>query len=678
MKNGQKISTICRMCNQGCGLEVTVEDGQPVRLQGSRKHPYNKGWLCAKGRASLDLFYSSHRLSSPLIRTEGRLVPAEWEKALGFTAEKLHWLRDEYGPQSLVIYQGEGTGHQEIKYYMKRFANVFGIPNFMGIGSICNAARTIADTLTFGGVTKPDIANTTFLIIWGANPLVSHEPFPPKELSQFKKRGGQLIVVDPRRTEVALKADYHLAIKPGQDEILVLNMLHVIMREDLWDRKFTDKWVHGFPRFQETVMEDRFSPENGEAMTGITSYQVRQVARSYASTKPACILMGNGLEHHRSGINAMRLIAIMKAITGNLDIAGGEIFTPGPNMRDMTMPLPRPSIPPLGSKEFPLFCQTRKEAHALSLPKAVLEEQPYPIKGMIIAGGNPSLEWPNSSKVRRALKKLELLMVIDVVKSPDSQYADVVLPACTFLERDELRVNADRSFHHIALRRRVVEPIYGLPDQMIWVKLAKHMGFEEYFPWRTCREGIDYLLGDIGVSYKGLISRGGIFEYGKRKYRKYEHQGFRTPTRKVEVYSERLKSFGYGPFPIREDVLQPIQESSEFPLFLTTGANLICYLHWQYRYIPSLRKISPEPLFEIHPETASKYEISSGEVAEVQTANGKIQLKAHITAGIRHDTINIPQGWEEANANELTSAEDADPISGFPNLKSLRCRIRKI
>jgi anaerobic selenocysteine-containing dehydrogenase len=146
----------------------------------------------------------------------------------------------------------------------------------------------------------------------------------------------------------------------------------------------------------------------------------------------------------------------------------------------------------------------------------------------------------------------------------------------------------------------------------------------------------------------------------------------------VEIESERLKGLGYDPFPIRDDVLHHVKCSDQFPLFLTTGGNLLCYLHWQYRYIPKLRKISPEPMLEIHPRTALQYGIVEGEMAEVQTAHGKIRLKAHLTTRIRPDTIHIPQGWEEANVNELTGMKDADLLSGFPNLKSLRCRIQKI
>jgi anaerobic selenocysteine-containing dehydrogenase len=678
MTKAQNIPTICRMCEQGCGMVVTVENGRPVKVQGSKNHPYNKGWLCAKGRASLDFFYCPQRLTSPLIKKHGEFETTHWQEVLDFAAKKLQHLKDRYGPQSLAIYHGEGTGHQEIKYFMKRFANVFGTPNFTGVGSICNAARTLGEELTYGGVTKPDVSNTRFMLVWGGNPLVSHEPTLPGEIARLKKRGGRIAVVDPRKTETAAKADFHLAVKPGRDEIFLLNMLHVILHEGLWDKGFTGKWVHGFTPFFETVIQERFSPEKGEPVTGVDPELVREVARLYGNTKPASTVMGNALDHHSTGVSAIRLLAIMKAITGNLDIPGGDLFTPRPKIKDITMPLPSPPAQPLGFDEFPLFCQMRKEARALSIPDAILEERPYPIKGMIIAGGNTTLEWPDSKRVREALQKLEFLMVIDVVRSPDCQYADVVLPACTFMERDEHRVNAYLNLHHITLRRQVVEPLYGVPDQMIWIKLAQAMGFGDYFPWQTCSEAIDYLLSDLGVSYEKLISRGGIHEYAKRRYKKYEAQGFNTPSGKVEILSERLRNAGYDPFPIHKDVLRPAESGEAYPLWLTTGGNLLPYLHWQYRYIPRLRRMTPEPVFEIHPATALRWGISDGEMAEVQTAYGAIRLKAHVTPRIRPDTLHVPQGWEKANVNELTSGNSPDPVSGFPNLKSLRCRVRKI
>jgi anaerobic selenocysteine-containing dehydrogenase len=495
------------------------------------------------------------------------------------------------------------------------------------------------------------------------------------EISRLKKRGGKLIVVDPRKTETATKADIYMPVKPGRDEILILNMLHVLLRESLWDRKFTQKWVHKFQDFFQIVLDDRFSPEKGESWTGVEPHIVRQVTRAYAMAKPACIFTGNGLEHHSYGVNAMRLLAVMKAISGNLDVPGGELFTPRPKLKDITAPLTASRVPPIGAERFPLFCQARKEAHALSLPEAVLEHQPYPIKGMIIAGGNPTLEWPESSRTRQAIEALDFLMVIDVVASPDSHYAHLILPACTFLERAEHRVNVYQNMPFITLRRQVVRPVYGLPDQLIWIKLAKHMGFGKWFPWTTCEEGIDELLGDLGLSYEKIISRGGLFEYEKRQYRKYRSQGFHTPSGKVEIFSERLKNEDYEPSPVRKDLFDGFQGHEAFSLFLSTGGNLLGYLHWQYRYIPKLKRMAPEPMFEIHPLTAKHHGLSDGQLAKIETPHGSIRVRAHMSPRIRQDTIHVSQGWVEGNANELTSSGDLDPISGFPNLKSLRCRV---
>lgn len=666
------------MCDHGCGIDVTLTADRPVAVKGSQAHPFNKGWLCAKGRAALDLFYSPYRLSTPLIRKGNKLVSSGWEEAFSFIAEKLHRLKQQYGPETLAIYHGEGVGHQEIKYYMKRFANVYRTPNFCGVGSLCNAARTLGETLTFGNLTKPDIPNTRFLIVWGGNPLVSHEPHAPFDFKKLKKKGVQLVVVDPRRTPSASQADIYLPIKPGQDENLILNMLHVIFCGEHWDKAFTKKWVPNFEEFYQTVIEDRFSPEKGATLTGISPDLVRHVATSYANCKPASIFTGNGLEHHSYGVNTTRLLAILKAVTGNLDIPGGDLFTPRPALKDITSPLPEPYVAPIGSEKYPLFCQARKEAHALSLPEAIITEKPYPIKGLIIAGGNSSLEWPDSARTRKALNRLEFLLVIDIVQSPDCQYANVVLPASSFFERDEHKVNMYQNLSYITLRKKVAEPRHGLPDQVIWFKLAQHMGFGEYFPWKSCEEGIDHLLSKVGITYQDLVVKGGIYQYEKRRYKKYELGGFDTPSGKIEIYPQRLKDYGLDPSPIREDCLNRCEESNEFPLMLTTGGNLLSYTHWQYRYIPKLRKMSPEPIFDIHLDTGRHYGLIDGEMAEVTTRYGKIKLKANLTPKIRQDTIHVPQGWEEANANELTGSEDFDPISGFPNLKAVKCNVQKL
>jgi anaerobic selenocysteine-containing dehydrogenase len=269
-------------------------------------------------------------------------------------------------------------------------------------------------------------------------------------------------------------------------------------------------------------------------------------------------------------------------------------------------------------------------------------------------------------------------MVIDVVRSPDSRYAHVILPACSFLERDEHRVNVYQNLSSLSVRRKVVDPVCGLPDQMIWMNLARSLGYGEHFPWQSCVEGIDDMLADQGVTYGDLMARGGIYEYEGRRYRKYEEKGFQTPTGKVEICPEVLKNLGFDPSPIVEEFFRVAEPSEHYPLLLTTGGNLLCYTHWQFRYLPKLRKMAPEPECEIHPDTALQHGISEGEKVEVWTRLSHVLVKAHLTERIRPDTIHIPQGWEEANANVLTVMRGADPISGFPNLKSVPCRLVRV
>lgn len=671
----EPVSTLCRMCDHGCGMDVFVEEGRPVRIKGSQAHPFNKGWLCAKGRSALELFYSPLRLKTPMIRTTEGLKEASWEEALAYVSEALLRLKERYGPQSLALYYGEGVGHQEIRSYIKRFANLYGSPNFCGVGSICNTARTIAETLTFGGLTKPDIPGTRLLVVWGGNPFVSHEPYPPGEIGKLRKRGGKLIVIDPRKTETALKADLHLAVKPGSDAVLMLNLLHVIIQEALWDKVFVEQWVQGFESLFEAVRDQAFSPEKGQTVTGIQAEEVRSLARTYATTKPAALFTGNGLEHHGHGVNTIRLLALIKAITGNLDVPGGDLFTPRLKLKDITAPLPEPPVPAVGMDRFPVFCRTRREAHALGLPDAILEGKPYPVKGMIITGGNPSLEWPDSRRTADALQALEFLMVIDVVRSPDSRFAHVILPACSFLERDEHRVNVYQNLACLSVRKKVVDPLWGLPDQVIWMELGRSLGYGDYFPWRDCVEGIDHILSGQGLTHADLVAQGGVYEYEARKFRKYEEEGFRTPSGKVEVYPPLLKDLGFDPSPIMKTFSGNPEPSAAYPLLLTTGGNLLCYTHWQFRYLQKLRKMAPKAECEIHPDTALRYGFSEGEPVEVRTMFGCVQVKARLTERIRRDTVHLPQGWEEANANILTGMSGADPISGFPNLKAVPCQL---
>lgn len=660
----RRVKTLCRMCDHGCGMEVVVEGEWPKEIRGWKEHPFNKGWLCIKGMAALDLFYSPHRIRSPLVRSGDQLIEVCWDKAFSIIKDKLFEIKGKYGPQALAIYQGEGVGHQEIKQFIQRFANVFGTPNFSSVGSICNTSRTLGERLTLGDLSKPDIPNTSCLLIWGGNPFASNEPYIPSEIHKLKKRGGKLIVIDPRKTQTANKADLFLQPMPGTDRILAINLLHVIFREGLWDKEFARRWIRDSDKFIGLISQEDFSPKRWEEVTKVPETLVYKCAWEFMKSKPNCIFTGNGIEHHTDGVKTAILIALIKAFSGNIDKKGGDLFTPRPNLVDISHPRPLPETEAIGAKEFPLFYKLRREANIISIIKAILTKRPYEIKAMIVCGGNLSMEMPQSHKVVQALKELEFLLVIDVVQSPDMRYAHMVLPSCTFLERDELKFYVYQNLPYIALRRGVVDPVYGMPDQMIWTRLGWEMGFEEYFPWKHITESIDYRLKDMGLSYKDLISLGGLYQYWDRTYEGYVEAGFSTPSKMVEIDLSVL-----------EDLLPSKWEEKQGPLILTTGANLLPYTHWQFRYIPKLKRWAPEPFCEIHPETASMHGIKDSGFIKVKTIYGEIKLKAKVREEVLPGVLNIPQGFEEANVNNLTGLDERDPHSGFPNLKSLKCSL---
>lgn len=314
------------------------------------------------------------------------------------------------------------------------------------------------------------------------------------------------------------------------------------------------------------------------------------------------------------------------------------------------------------------------------LPDVLLQNHPYPIKGMIISASNPLLTWPNSRKVEAALKQLEFLVVMDIFMTETARLAHIVLPAATFLERTELcdYYGTIHGIPYVTLRKKVIDVPEAWPDLKFWFELAKRMGYGEYFPWKDVEEAIDYALKPTGLTVEKLMQHSQGIPFGSIRYDQYKEKGFPTPSGKVKIYSETLKSLGHDPLPIhRESPLFRPELAKGYPLHLTTGARTLEYLHSELRHIPELKKKHPEPFAEIHSETARKYGIANGDRMEVETVIDSIKIKAHITEDIIPGVINLPHGWAEANVNLLTTCRPGDPISGAPLLKSSFCRIRK-
>jgi len=362
------------------------------------------------------------------------------------------------------------------------------------------------------------------------------------------------------------------------------------------------------------------------------------------------------------------------SITGNIDVAGGNTFLSPVflNLEEEEV-IPAPAESPIGMEEHPMFVSMINQAQALVvIEKMVAAESP--IKAMLVAGGAPIPELANTNRVKEAFERLEFMAVIDQFMTETAHYADVVLPAAFFLERDEIATMP------LNLQNRAVDGGQCWPDWKIWWELGKAMGYGNYFPWKTFAEAADALLQSAGFSYEELKKHPEGIMPEAPPGRLLEN-GFYTFSGKIELYSQSLESNGYDPLPVYHEPMESIVSTPEiardYPLTLTTGARQPMYLHSQHRNIASLNKLLPEPWLEIHSQTARACGIDDGDQAVVESSRGSISMKARVTDGILPDVVHLPHGWQHADCNLLTDHEKRDPVSGFPGLKSSLCRVRK-
>ncbi|MGB2854831.1 MAG: molybdopterin-dependent oxidoreductase, partial [Dehalococcoidia bacterium] len=423
----------------------------------------------------------------------------------------------------------------------------------------------------------------------------------------------------------------------------------------------------------------------------------RKAAHLYAETKPACIFLGNALEQHTNGSQTIRAITALMAITGNLDVPGGNVILSPARLAKNPVEL-HDKLPPemdekrLGNEFLLTRFQFTKLAHPPSAIKAILEETPYPVKAMLILAANPALTSPNSQEVEAALKRLDFLAVADIFMTQTAQLADVVLPACTFLEQTYYATYEAGAYLKptlpglLMLRPEVLPPLQeSRPDWQIIFELARKLGYGEYFPWQDIEEAIDFELEPTGITSRDLREHPeGIQIHGpqfKPTYHKYKSMGFLTPSKKVEILSERFQEMGYDALPVyhepSESPLGNPELARTFPLVLTTGAKLGCYVHSQMRNIPSLNRQMPHNVAEIHPSTAADYGIGEGDIVLVESPRASIRCQARLTEDIRPQVVQLYHGFEEANANLLTDNSSYDPITGSVPMRSSLCRIRK-
>lgn len=670
--------TVCGICSGTCGITLKLENGEFSTVEGDSDHPVSKGHICPKARALPEMFRTPDRLRHPVRRTgSGIWEEISWDEAFAVLSEELDRIRRKYGPEALAVHVGHAGVGKEFLPYAERFCALYGTPNFSTCGSHCCESKSLANMVTFGKMPIGDYARSKCIVLWGKNPGAS-APSLVNEIAEARKRGCALVVIDPRRTPLAEKADLHLQLRPGTDGALALGLLHVIIRENIYDKDFTERWTVGFDTLSNAV--EAYPPEEVERITRVPAGQVRKAARLYAAAPAACISLGVAVELSTNGFQAARGVAALQAITGNLDIAGGAVFLGEAPLSDLQLMPPDGGKKAIGADEYPLFHKVSRNAQANLYARAILEKKPYPLKGLVVAGSNPVLTWPNSRRVREALSRLEFLAVIDPVMTATARAAHLVLPCASFLGSHELWESS-----HISLEPRIgIAPKIcndgGLPTHWeIWKEIAVRMGHSDAFPWKTEEDAITFRLQALELTYDDLRGMPEGYTYHCWTAKKYENEGFNTDSGKVEIYSSLLERHGYDPVPTyAEPVESPLSTpdvAALFPLVLTTGARRLEYLHSRFRNVDSLRTRVPEPYVEIHPSTADSLGVKDGDIVLVETLRGGIEVRAKHTPSILAGIISMSHGWDEANANVLTDDACLDPVSGFPGGRCLLARI---
>lgn len=683
MMDTYKKIAVCGVCKSLCGIEVSIRNNKVIEIKGDRNNPLTKGYICPRGRALPHIMYSKERLSMPMKKdNNGGWEEISWDTTFDIIVEKLKYFKENFGAGTVAMFTGEGGVSRQFPEYVERFCSVYESPNFSTSGSHCHLSKMMANIVTVGALPVADYENSKCITLWGYNPANSA---PPQMIyiNNALKNGAKLIVVDPQETHLAKRAHIHLKLRPGTDGALALGLIHVIIKEDIYDSEFVKSRTIGFEELIKLVKD--YTPEKVSKSTYVSADLIISTARMLASNRPTNFSPGIAIELQSNGFQTARAISILQAIIGDLDVKGGGIITSSPQLSTINVNNgDNFNKEAIGSSKYPLFFKQTGNAQANIFSDAILEGKPYSLRAMIVIGSNPMLTWPNSNKLYKALKSLDFLVVMDTFMTKTAELADIVIPGTLAIERYELW-NGSGVFakNILGVSPKLIDSEYGMSEWQFIVELAKRMGYEEEFPWKTEEEAIADRFKNFDKSYEELLDLPYGYEYKTLKEKRYEEIGFKTPSKKVEIYSETLKEMGIEPLPIYyEPAESPLSTKNlgvEYPLVVSTGARYLEYYHSRYRNIKFIKEYGKEkePIAKIHPEIATVQGIKDGETVMLESPRGAIKIKVGVTEDVVPGSVLIPHGWNEANANELTDNVNLDPITGFPPDRAFLAKIVK-
>ena len=686
-KTSTETFTFCHLCPAHCSMKAIVQDGKVVDLE-----PDMESGLCAeqcavnKGRFTIpEVMHHKDRLLYPQKRVgargAGKWEVISWDEALDAIAGKFNELKKTFGAESVAFGLGEPKGLEFA--FAQRLATAFGTPTVVTPGWCCGIPKGMGAAFTYGaGAVCDDSATPALIVTWGVNMAHTTGGLRRETLERTLEAGGKLIAVDPQKTYVAKLADLWIRIRPGSDGALAAGLLKVIIEERLYDRETVENWTVGFDKLREHV--STYSLEEIEKLTWVPRAQIEQFARMYSQTKPAAMHIGNAVEQQLNSFQTARAACIMRAICGNLNVPGGDVYlTPPPYTRlgnfFLLNKYPRRVEKLLGDKF--KFAQRSAFIPPHALAKAILEEDPYPVKAAMFILTNPLVSYPDSEEIYRALMKLEFIAISELFMTPTAALADIVLPAAWGMEHEELGYwpgwhEEIRSYPKLA-----DPPGKCWPDTKIINELAKRLGVGKDF-WEDDHEALDEMLKPSGVSYEKF--KGKRVMTPSREYRRHYYP---TPSGKIEIHSERLAIMGYEPMPLWKDLRGVKELPEEFPLLLTNGKEE-AFMMSGFRHVASMRLVRPDPIVELHPDMAQKLGLEEGNWVYIESEKGRVKQRLSLNRNIDPRVVLaafgwwFPEsdepgyGWRESNINVLVpSGPDYDPSTGGVSLRGIPCRV---
>jgi anaerobic selenocysteine-containing dehydrogenase len=740
----------CNICFNSCSTRVYRQEGRAVTITGNPDDPVTGGHLCPKSQFLMQMYYSDQRLLYPQRRRgrrgEGTFERVTWEAALDELAERLAAVRARHGSEALGVFTGSRSGLLALDGAAELFCQLWGTANHSGTNPFCGTAPDLAFEMTQGAeaggsgniFAEDDLWAADLYVFIGDN-MAETRPVNFGQLNDRRlRRGGRMVVIDPRQTATAQKADEWLPIRPGTDLALALAWLHHLFAHDLVDRPFLADWVEGHGEVRDFVLGRGYTPEWAEPITDIPAATIRRLAEEYARTPRAVLFLNRGLCQHSNSVQTFRAFLMAAAVTGHWGRKAAGVMA-------ITSDLPIKAHAP-AERRAPMRPRLRRSPAGWI--EAMRTGRPYPLKALILTG-NPLSLWPDQAALREGLQNLDVIAHIEIFPSETSAWADFVLPAATGIEGGEInRYAEDRRI--VWIEKAIDPPGEARPDYWIWIELGKRLGFadvlkEEYKdPVRLWDEAMRRdprmrglsaarlkasptgwlrwpILTEDGPSADTLFLPGTAYPGDTRERR------FPTPSGKLELWTPALEATftQYGlsalpefytepeqliPLPTlapvtgdgEEGVLSPVWptpclanvvrivpapppvDRERYDMELITGRPGAPHFHSWTHWLWQAQEQCADLYAHLHPERAAALGIKSGDRVRVESPRGAIEAVAWVAPGIRPTAVYVPLGWDERQpyhpwrpVNWLMPRDQRCPVSDQTNFKVSLCRVSR-